>query len=102
MQKIVQSVWRTINNQLRWRTPIQVIRIPEVPKIIYSVKHRMSSTYNFQSNGHAEINVKAMKQLILKTTDNGNIENENFLTAILEYRNTPKHNGLSPAEILTL
>ena len=32
MQKMVQSVWRTINNQLRWRTPIQVIRIPEVPK----------------------------------------------------------------------
>ena len=66
----------------------------------YSVKHRMFSPYNSQSNGHAEINVKAMKQLILKTTDNGNIENDNFLTAILEYRNTPKHNGLSPAEIL--
>ena len=66
----------------------------------YSVKHRMSSPYNSQSNGHAEINVKAMKQLILKITDNGNIENENFLTAILEYRNTPKHNVLSPAEII--
>ena len=60
----------------------------------------MSSPYNSQSNGHAEINVKAMKQLILKSTDNGNIENENFLTAILEYRNMPKHNGLSPTEML--
>ena len=28
------------------------------------------------------------------------MENDNFLTVILEYRNTPKHNGLSPAEIL--
>ena len=36
MQKMVQPVWRTINNQLRWRTPIQVIRIPEVPKKIFS------------------------------------------------------------------
>ena len=60
----------------------------------------MSSPYNSQSNGHPEVNVKAMKQLILKTTDNGNIEIEHFLTAILEYRNTPKHNGLSPVEIL--
>ena len=41
-----------------------------------------------------------MKNLIKKTTENGNIESENFLAGLLEFRNTPRQDGLSPAQIL--
>ena len=52
--------------------------------------HMPSSPYHPQSNGHAEASVKAMKALIMKTTTNGDIDSEAFLTGLLEWRNTPK------------
>ena len=66
----------------------------------WGVTHRPSSPYYPQSNGHAEASVKSIKNLILKTTSNGNIDCDEFLTGLLELRNTPRQDGLSPAEVL--
>ena len=59
------------------------------------------STPHFaQSNGHAESAVKAVKKLIATTTVRGDLDDENFQRGLLEYRNTPRVGGLSPAQIL--
>ena len=58
-----------------------------------------SPTYS-QSNGLAESGVKAMKALVAKTTINGDISCEAFQRGLLEWRNTPKAHGKSPAELL--
>ena len=52
-----------------------------------------------QSNGYAEIYVKAMKHLISKM-DVIDITSEQFQKALLEYRNTPRVNNYSPNEIV--
>ena len=41
-----------------------------------------------------------MKTLISKTTKDGDVNTEEFLVGLLEWRNTPREEGLSPAEIL--
>ena len=66
----------------------------------WGVSHRQSSPHNPQSNGHAEAAVKAMKHLVAKSTQNGNLNDEEFDAALLEWRNTPTEGGLSPAQIL--
>ena len=50
-----------------------------------------------QSNGVAESAVKAMKALFAKT---GDIFEEEFQRGLLEWRNTPKAHGKSPAELV--
>lgn len=59
-----------------------------------------SSPYNPQSNGLAEAAVKAVKSLVTKSAPDGNLASEAFLQGLLEYRNTPRESGLSPAEIV--
>ena len=44
--------------------------------------------------------MKAMKTLIRKTTEDGDVDTEEFLVGLLEWRNTPREDGLSPAEVL--
>ena len=68
----------------------------------WGVKHRLSSAYNPQSNGRAELAVKATKRLLVGNVDNdGSLNTENFLRAILIKRNTPDPTiKLSPAEIV--
>ena len=44
--------------------------------------------------------MKAMKTLMTKTTHDGDVDTEEFLVGLLEWRNTPRQDGLSPAEIL--
>ena len=44
--------------------------------------------------------MKAMKKLIATTTVRGELDDENFQHGLLEYRNTPREGGLSPAQIL--
>ena len=54
--------------------------------------HELASPYNPQSNGHAEKAIGEMKKLLEKT------ETKDFGKALLEYRNTPRIDGLSPAQ----
>ena len=66
----------------------------------WGVTHLSSSPHYPQSNGHAETAVKAMKTLILKTTSNGDLNVDSFQRGLLEWRNTPRANGESPAQAL--
>ena len=59
-----------------------------------------SSPYYHQSNGHAESSVKSVKYLIIKSTNNGNLDSDEFATSLLELRNTPRSDGRSPSQIL--
>ena len=66
----------------------------------FGVTHITSSPYHHQANGDSESAVKAMKRLVTKCAKNGNIDDEDFLIALLEWRNTPGQTGYSPAQIL--
>ena len=66
----------------------------------WGVTHSRSTPYYAQSNGHAEAAVKAMKSLVAKTTVNGDLDCDSFRQGLLEWRNTPRKDGKSPAEIL--
>lgn len=66
----------------------------------WQIDHRMSTPYYPQSNGHAEAAVKSAKRLILKTTQNGNTDSDEFAKGLLELRNTPRADGRSPAQVL--
>ena len=52
-----------------------------------------------QSNGHAEAAVAAMKDLMAKISPSG-VASEEFAQGMLEFRNTPRENGFSPAEMV--
>ena len=66
----------------------------------WQVEHVKSSPHYPQSNGLAEAAVKSMKTLIKKTTQNGNLDMDEFRHGLLEWRNTPDSNGHSPAQKL--
>ena len=68
----------------------------------WGTKHRLSSAYFPQSNGRAELAVKATKRLLEDNTDMfGNLNTDKFVCALLQYRNTPDRDCiLSPAQIL--
>ena len=68
----------------------------------WGIKHRLSSAYYPQSNGHAESAVKTAKQIIRNNIDSkGNLNKDKAALAILQYCNTPLNDiGLSPAQIL--
>lgn len=56
-----------------------------------------STPYYPQSNGHAEVTVKSIKRLVAKTET---MESDEFLQGLLEFRNTPRSDGRSPAQIV--
>ena len=58
------------------------------------IRHETSSPHNPASNGHAEAAVKNVKGLLEKCQK----EKSNFAQALLEWRNTPRSNGISPAQ----
>jgi hypothetical protein len=60
--------------------------------------HELSSAYNPESNGHAEAAVKSMKLLVKKYWESGNINLVKLRKAIMEWRNTPRSEGISPAQ----
>ena len=68
----------------------------------WGVEHRLSSAYHPQSNGRAEVTVKAMKRLLRSNVDqNGKLDPEGVMRGILQMRNTPEpDSGLSPAQVL--
>ena len=66
----------------------------------WNVEHRISTPHYPQSNGHAKSAVKAVKYLILKTTKNGDLDTDAFQRGLLEWCNSPRESGHSPAQIL--
>ena len=69
---------------------------------LWCIKHRVSSAYNPQSNGRAEVAVKKAKRFLLSCIDpSGSLNNDKFLHGLLKIRNTPdKDCNLSPAQIV--
>lgn len=65
----------------------------------FGVHHRLSSVALAQSNGRAEVGVKTMKRLLMDNTGpGGDLNNDKFQRAIMQYRNTPdRDTGLSPS-----
>ena len=68
----------------------------------WGIHHRQSSAYFPQSNGRAEVAVKGAKRLLMaNVSPNGDLNNDSFLRAMLQLRNTPDPDcDLSPAEIV--
>ena len=66
----------------------------------WRIHHEKSSPHYHQANGHAESSVKAVKYLLAKTTTSGDLDVESFQRGLLEWRNTPRADGRSPAQIL--
>ena len=60
----------------------------------HGIKHELSSPENHKSNGHAEKAVQTVKKLLAKVDGNW----KKFRAALLEWRNTPNADGLSPAQ----
>ena len=68
----------------------------------WGIHHRQSSAYYAQSNGRAELAVKAAKRLLRDNTScSGNLDTDGVTHALLQYRNTPVR-GIedSPSEII--
>ena len=69
---------------------------------LWGVQHRLSSVGFPQSNGRAEVAVKTAKRLLMSNTGpTGSLDQDRFLRAILQLRNTPDPDcNLSPAQII--
>ena len=65
----------------------------------WGVIQAISSPHYAQFHGHAEVAVKAMKNLIAKSTESGNIDSDEFCIGLLEWLNTSKGHKLSAAEV---
>ena len=68
----------------------------------WGIKHRVSSAYHAQSNGRAELAVKAAKRLLRENTGaDGSLNTDKMVRALLIKRNTPEPGcKLSPAEVV--
>ena len=62
----------------------------------YHINHELTSPYNSQANGLAEAAVKNAKTLLRKCKITG----EDFQYALAAWRNLPRADGFSPAEML--
>ena len=60
-----------------------------------AIQHLTASPYNPQSNGLAEAAVKNVKYLLKKCA----ITNEDFKTSLFAFRNMPRADGFSPAQL---
>ena len=60
------------------------------------IVHELTSPYNHQANGMAEVTVREMKRLLEKTGQNW----PKFQLTLREYRNTPRFDGMSLAQWL--
>ena len=66
----------------------------------WGINHALNTPHYPQSNGHAESAVKSVKSLVAKSAESGDIDSDEFCKGLLEWLNTPKAAGLSPAKIL--
>jgi hypothetical protein len=66
------------------------------------VIHRPTSAYFPHSNSREELAVKSTKRMLQDCmTRNGSIDNDKFLRAVLQYRNTPHQDcKKSPAQMV--
>ena len=65
------------------------------------INHRASSAYNPHSNNRAETGVKSMKRLLDEHAVRNDLQNEDFIQAMITHRNTPIGRGLpSPNELV--
>ena len=62
----------------------------------WGIVHQLSSPYNPRGNGLAEAAVKNVKKLVKKTTR----AKESFSQALFEFRNLPREDGYSPAQMM--
>ena len=62
----------------------------------HSISHEVSSPYYPQSNGLAEAGVKMAKQMLRKVGSG----NDTVAHALQEFRNTPRAEGYSPAQLM--
>ena len=67
----------------------------------WGVRHIVSSPHYPQSNGHAEASVKAMKALVKHCWNERtrNVDVNKWMEGLLQWRNTPRVDGRSPAQI---
>ena len=68
----------------------------------WGIRHRVSSVAFPQSNGRAEVAVKAAKRILMSNiSQTGELDNDKLLRAMLQQRNTPDPDcNVSPAEIV--
>ena len=68
----------------------------------WGVQHEMSSPHYPQSNGFAEAAVKAMKTLVRQCweTNLRTVNADKWAKGLLQWRNTPRADGLSPAQVV--
>ena len=69
---------------------------------LWGIRHRVSSVSFPQSNGRAEVAVKTAKRLLMSNTGpTGSLDQDRFLRAMIQLRNTPDPDcNLSPAQIV--
>ena len=69
---------------------------------LWVIHHRVSSAYYPQSSRRAEVAVKKTKRILMENIGpTGSLDNDNFLRAMLQLRNTPDPDcNISPAEIV--
>ena len=66
----------------------------------WNVRIKPSTPYYPQSNGLAEATVKAVKHLLAKCSESGDLDTDQFALGLLELRNTPRVEGMSSAQIV--
>lgn len=66
----------------------------------WGVTWRNSTPHYPQRYGHAEAAVEAVKELVAKVSPSGDLTSDDFLQGLIEFRNTPRDCGLSPAEMV--
>ena len=68
----------------------------------WEVRHRVSSAYFPQLNGHAEVAVKKAKLMLMDNVGpTGSVNNDGLLRALLQSRNTPDPDcNISPAQVV--
>lgn len=70
---------------------------------VWQVRHRVSSVSFPQSNGRAEVAVKTAKRLLMSNTGpTGSLDQDRFLRAMLQLRNTPDPTATSHRRRLSL
>ena len=66
----------------------------------WGVARGPSTAHYSQSNGHAEVAVKAVRELVEKISPSEDLDSDVFRHGLLEFRNTPRENGLSPTQMV--